>query len=217
MAPDVTLMNQTSTPTTTSLASTQSSNTPTTTTQQTLATCTTGTHASTASTLPGRVHPTSHATATATSTHVHVHTTGATRPRLALSSAQPQTPVQSSVPPNTTDDAIQRLADTLASALQHQPHRSQPIASPHPPTSTTPSEATQVSSPFHNFRPTRGSSSQQTAQSTHGLPAQKSTTMDNNNNNNNSNVSYSYASSLSLVQPPDLEVTVQRSIFDTND
>ena len=84
-------------------------------------------------------------------------------------------------------------------------------------TSTTPSEAAQVSSPFHNSRPTRGSStsSQLTAQSTNGLPAQKSTTM--NNNNNNSNVSYSYASSLSLVQPPDLEVTVQRSIFDTKD
>ena len=216
MAPDVTLMNQTSTTTTTSLASTQSSSTPTT-TQQTLTTSITGTHASTASTLPGHVHPTSHATATATSTHVYVHTTGATRPRPALSSAkthtptphtgltslsftgfgprmtsthapahaqpsqvtvqpsqsapttvpvarflqvssasstttpvvrqrphvttstvaaagslpQPQSPVHSSVPPNTTDDAIQRLADTLASALQHQPPRSQPNADSH--------------------------------------------------------------------------------------
>ena len=38
---------------------------------------------------------------------------------------QPQTPVQPPVPPNTTDDAIQRLADTLASTLQNQPPRAQ--------------------------------------------------------------------------------------------
>ena len=169
---------------------------------------------------PKPVSSTQHSLLTCTSIATIGNSAPALIPMIPISNtSSPTLPDVTPMMNQTSTTSTTSLASTQSSSTpttsQHQPHRAQPIASLTP-TSTTPSEAAQVSSPFHNSRPTRGSStsSQLTAQSTNGLPAQKSTTM---NNNNNSNVSYSYASSLSLVQPPDLEVTVQRSIFDTKD
>ena len=105
------------------------------------------------------------------------------------------------------------LPSTNSSSLTH--HRAQPVASPTPTsttsvTMTTPSEAAQAPSPFYNSRPTRGSSSQATTQLTHGLPAQHSTTMDQNNN------TVCDLSSMQKLQAPGHKPR-PRLIFDTRD
>ena len=105
------------------------------------------------------------------------------------------------------------LPSTNSSSLTH--HRAQPVASPTPTsttsvTMTTPSEAAQAPSPFYNSRPTRGSSSQATTQLTHGLPAQHSTTMDQNNN------TVCDLSSMQILPAPGHKPR-PRLIFDTRD
>ena len=125
----------------------------------------------------------------------------------------------------TNDSSPSPAPDNRANLNHHQPE-SKPTST----TSmmTTPYEAAKVPSPLgYHSRSTRGSSSNATAQSIHGLPtglyhhhlsaevsAPHSTTMDNNKNNNNK---VRYSSPLSLVQPPDLEGILKRNIFDTND
>ena len=104
------------------------------------------------------------------------------------------------------------LPSTNSSSVTN--HRAQPVASPTPisttsVTMTTPSEA-QAPSPFYNSRPTRSSSSQATTQLTHGLPAQHSTTMDQNNN------TVCDLSSMQKLQAPGHKPR-PRLIFDTRD
>ena len=133
----------------------------------------------------------------------------------------------------TNDPSPSPAPDNRANLNRHQPE-SKPTSTPTTSVMTTPYEAAKVSSPIgYHSRLTRGSSSNATAQSIHGLPrefyhnhlyaevsAPHSTTMDNNNNNHinkNNNNKVSYSSPISLAQPPDLEGILKRSIFDTND
>ena len=122
----------------------------------------------------------------------------------------------------TNDSSSSPAPDNRANLNRHQPE-SKPTSTPTSTTSvmTTPYEAAKVPSPrgYHS-RPTRGSSSNATAQSSHGLPKEfyqhhlsaevsaQHSTMDKNNNT---------VWDLSKMQVPDGHEPRPRLFFDTND